>query len=137
MVGGTVDAFSSYLGAGLLEPGDAYDPGGSAGGFGVYWDRPVEVPGAFVTPAPLAGRYSVGAAMAATGRALDWYRDQVLVDTVAVDALLAEAAAISATSQAFAPNCISRERARSAASSTTSGVCPADGCGSGLGMRAF
>ena len=29
-------------GAGLLEPGDAYDPGGSAGGFGVYWDRPVD-----------------------------------------------------------------------------------------------
>ncbi len=92
VVGGTVDAFASYLGAGLLEPGDAYDPGGSAGGFGVYWDRPVEVPGAFVTPAPLAGRFSVGAAMAATGRSLDWYRDQVLVDTIAVDALLAEAA---------------------------------------------
>jgi xylulokinase len=93
VVGGTVDAFSSYLGAGLVEPGDAYDPGGSAGGFGVYWDRSVEVPGAFVTPAPLAGRFSVGAAMAATGRALDWYRDSVLVDTIAVDALLAEAAA--------------------------------------------
>jgi xylulokinase len=93
VIGGTVDAFASYLGAGLLEPGDAYDPGGSAGGFGVYWDRPLEVPGAFVTPAPLAGRFSVGAAMAATGRALDWYRDQVLVDTVAVDAVLAVAAA--------------------------------------------
>jgi xylulokinase len=92
VVGGTVDAFASYLGAGLLEPGDAYDPGGSAGGFGVYWDRPVEVPGAFVTPAPLAGRFSVGAAMAATGRSLDWYRDQVLVDTVALDTLLDEAA---------------------------------------------
>ena len=93
VVGGTVDAFASYLGAGLLEPGDAYDPGGSAGGFGVYWDRPVEVPGAFVTPAPLAGLFSVGAAMAATGRALDWYRDQVLVDTIAVDTMLDEAAA--------------------------------------------
>ena len=93
VVGGTVDAFASYLGAGLLEPGDAYDPGGSAGGFGVYWDRPLEVPGAFVTPAPLAGRFSVGAAMAATGRALDWYREQVLVDTISIEALLAEAAA--------------------------------------------
>ena len=40
VVGGMVDAFASYLGAGLLEPGDAYDPGGAAGGFGVYWDRP-------------------------------------------------------------------------------------------------
>lgn len=96
VIGGTVDAFASYLGAGLLEPGDAYDPGGSAGGFGVYWDRPVDVPGGFVTPAPLAGRYSVGAAMAATGRALDWYRDSILVDTVTTAALLAEAAATPA-----------------------------------------
>ncbi len=93
VVGGTVDAFASYLGAGLLEPGDAFDPGGSAGGFGVYWDRPLEIPGGFVTPGPLAGRYSVGAAMAATGRALAWYRDAVLGDTISTDALLAEAAA--------------------------------------------
>ena len=93
VVGGTVDAFASYLGAGLLEPGDAYDPGGSAGGFGVYWDRPLEVPGGFVTPAPLAGLYSVGAAMAATGRALDWYRDAILGDTITIEALLGEAAA--------------------------------------------
>ena len=40
---------------GLAQAGDAYDPGGSAGGFGVYWHEPVEVPGAFVTPAPLDG----------------------------------------------------------------------------------
>jgi xylulokinase len=92
VVGGTVDAFASYLGAGLLEPGDAYDPGGAAGGFGVYWDRPLEVPGAFVTPAPLAGRFSVGAAMAATGRALDWYRDSILGGTVTTETLLEEAA---------------------------------------------
>jgi xylulokinase len=93
VVSGAVDAFASYLGAGLLEPGDAYDPGGSAGGFGVYWDRPVEVPGGFVSRAPLAGGYSVGAAMAATGRALQWYRDDVLGGTISTDALLAEAAA--------------------------------------------
>jgi xylulokinase len=92
VVGGTVDAFASYHGAGLRNPGDAYDPGGSAGGFGVYWDRPVEVPGAFVTPAPLAGRYSVGAAMAATGRALDWFRDSIVDGGVTTEALLAEVA---------------------------------------------
>ena len=93
VIGGTVDAFASYLGAGLLEPGDAYDPGGAAGGFGVYWDRPVEVAGGFVTPGPLAGRWSVGAAMAATGRALDWYRTDILGGTLTTEALLAEAAA--------------------------------------------
>ena len=93
VAGGTNDAFASYLGAGLLEPGDAYDPGGSAGGFGVYWHEPVEVAGAFVTPAPLAGLYSVGAAMAATGRALDWFRDAIIGGDVSTERLLAEAAA--------------------------------------------
>jgi xylulokinase len=93
VAGGTNDAFASYLGAGLLEPGDAYDPGGSAGGFGVYWHEPLEVPGAFVTPAPLAGRWSVGAAMAATGRALDWFRDDVVGGGTTTEQLLDAAAA--------------------------------------------
>jgi xylulokinase len=95
VAGGTNDAFASYLGAGLLEAGDAYDPGGSAGGFGVYWHEPVEVPGAFVTPAPIAGLFSVGAAMAATGRALDWFRDAIVGGDVTTERLLAEAAATS------------------------------------------
>ena len=46
-----------------------------------------------MTPAPLAGLFSVGAAMAATGRALDWYRDGILGETITTEALLAEAAA--------------------------------------------
>jgi xylulokinase len=96
VAGGTNDAFASYLGAGLLQPGDAFDPGGSAGGFGVYWDAPLAVPGAFVTPAPLDGLYSVGAAMAATGRALDWLRDDVLGGAAGTDQLIAEAAATPA-----------------------------------------
>jgi xylulokinase len=91
VAGGTNDAFASYLGAGLLEAGDAYDPGGSAGGFGVYWDEPLEVPGAFVTPAPLDGLYSVGAAMAATGRALDWFRDGIAGGGLSTEWLLEEA----------------------------------------------
>ena len=92
VVGGTVDAFASYHGAGLLEPGDAYDPGGAAGGFGVYWDGPVDVAGAFVTPAPLDGLYSVGAAMAATGRALDWFQSGILGEAATIETLLTEAA---------------------------------------------
>jgi xylulokinase len=91
VAGGTNDAFASYLGAGLTRAGDAYDPGGSAGGFGVYWHDAVEVPGAFVTPAPLEGLYSVGAAMAATGRALDWFRDSVVGGGVTTERLLEEA----------------------------------------------
>jgi xylulokinase len=93
---GTNDAFASYLGAGLTKAGDAYDPGGSAGGFGVYWHEPLDVPGAYVTPAPLPGLYSVGAAMVATGRALDWFRDAVAGGAVTTEALLEEAATVPA-----------------------------------------
>ncbi|HEY3522257.1 MAG TPA: FGGY-family carbohydrate kinase [Candidatus Limnocylindrales bacterium] len=72
VVAGLNDAFASCLGIGLVEAGDAYDAGGSAGGFAVYTDRPVEVPGAFSGAAPVPDRWYVGAVMNATGRALEW-----------------------------------------------------------------
>jgi xylulokinase len=92
VVAGVVDAWASYHGAGMTSAGDALDPGGAGGGFGVYWDRPLVVPGSFSTIAPLPGLYSVGGAMAATGRALDWFRDGILGDTIPTAALLEEAA---------------------------------------------
>ena len=78
VVAGLVDAFASFHGARMLQPGDAIDVGGAAGGFGVYADRPIEVAGGFTTPAPLPGLYSVGGAMAATGAALDWFATDIL-----------------------------------------------------------
>jgi xylulokinase len=93
VVAGIVDAWASYHGAGMTKAGDAMDPGGAAGGFGVYWDRPLAVPGSFSTIAPLPGLYSVGGAMAATGRAVDWFRVDVLGGSSTTEALLAEAGA--------------------------------------------
>ena len=94
VVAGMADAHASFLGAGLLEPGDAIDTGGTSGGFAVYTDRPVELPGVFGAAAPIPGRWFLGGAMNATGKALDWLREDVLRDTVTTDELLAEAAAI-------------------------------------------
>ncbi|MFI5225408.1 MAG: FGGY-family carbohydrate kinase [Candidatus Limnocylindrales bacterium] len=93
VVAGTNDAFASFLGAGLLERGDAIDTGGTSGGLAVYWDAQVDVPGSWVAPAPIAGRWLVGGAMTATGRALDWLADDVL-GGVPVETLIAEAAAV-------------------------------------------
>jgi xylulokinase len=93
IVAGMVDAFASFHGAGLADPGDAIDTGGVSGGFGVYWSTPVEAAGSFCTPAPLPGLQVVGGAMAATGRALDWFVDDVLGAAASRDALVAEAAA--------------------------------------------
>jgi xylulokinase len=91
VVAGLVDAFASFHGAGMQAAGDAIDVGGSAGGFGVYADRPVQVAGGFTTPAPMPGLYSVGGAMAATGAALDWFGSEILNGSVPVTELLAEA----------------------------------------------
>jgi xylulokinase len=98
VVAGVVDAFASFHGAGLLGPGDAIDTGGMSGGFGIYWHEPVEAAGSFCTPAPLPGLHVVGGAMAATGRALDWLRDDVLGGAngggLTTEALIAEAATV-------------------------------------------
>jgi len=94
VVAGLVDAFASFHGAGMVEPGDAIDVGGAAGGFGVYWDRPVSAAGGFTTPAPLPGLWSVGGAMAATGSALDWLAG-VLGERASVDELIAAAARVT------------------------------------------
>ena len=94
VVAGMADAHASFLGAGLLEPGDAIDTGGTSGGFAVYTDRPVDIPGVFGASAPIPGRWFVGGAMNATGKALDWLADDVLGGDASRGALLAEAYAV-------------------------------------------
>ena len=93
VVAGIVDAWASFHGAGMTDKGDAIDVGGAAGGFGVYWDEPVRVPGSFVTIAPVPGLFSVGGAMAATGRAIDWFRTEIVRGVDSTELLLEEAAA--------------------------------------------
>jgi xylulokinase len=95
VVAGLVDAFASFHGARMVQAGDAIDVGGAAGGFGVYWDRPVLAAGSFTTPAPLPGLFSVGGAMAATGTALDWFAEDVLGGNRPVGSLIEEAAGVA------------------------------------------
>ena len=92
VVAGHVDAFSTFLGAGLRAPGDAMDAGGTAGGFGMYVDRDIVIPGTYCTPAPLAGLHILGGGFAATGKALDWFRDGILRGGASTETLISEAA---------------------------------------------
>ena len=85
----------SMLGAGLRLPGGAVDTGGTSGGIGIYTDRAVEVPGLFLAPAPLTGRWVVGGAMAATSAAVEWFRE-VAGSGWTTDELVAAAAAVPA-----------------------------------------
>jgi len=88
---GTVDSFASFHGAGLVDPGDAIDTGGTSGGLAVYWDSEIPIPDTWVAPAPLPGRWMVGGAMTSTGRALDWFATDVVGEADA--ATLIQAAA--------------------------------------------
>ncbi len=94
VIAGTVDSFASFHGAGLLDPGDAVDTGGTSGGLAVYWDSPPVVPEAWVAAAPLPGRWLVGGAMSATGRSLDWLADDVVGGRVGTATLVSEASHI-------------------------------------------
>jgi sugar (pentulose or hexulose) kinase len=92
VIAGVNDGSASMLGAGLLRDGDAVDTGGASGGFGVYVDRPLELPGTFSAPAPLEGRWVLGGAMASTGAAVDWLAGSILDGEWSIEELLAEAA---------------------------------------------
>ncbi|MGH2513348.1 MAG: xylulokinase, partial [Candidatus Limnocylindrales bacterium] len=103
VVAGAVDAYASFFGAGLLEPGDAVDTGGTSGGFAVYANRPLAIAGSFCAPAPVPGSWVLGGAMNATGKALDWFGGLVLGGSSERNAglttsLLAEAAVVPAGS---------------------------------------
>ena len=95
VVAGVNDGTASMLGAGLLEPGDAVYTGGASGGFGVYVDRPIALPGTFSAPAPIEGRWVLGGAMAATGASLDWLVGSILGGRWSLDELLREAADVA------------------------------------------
>lgn len=96
VVAGVNDGMASVLGAGLREPGDAVDTGGTSGGIAVCADRPLAIPGLYSAPAPIRGRWILGGAMAATGAAVDWLRSAVLGDRWTPDELFAAAAAVPA-----------------------------------------
>ena len=75
VVAGGNDALASFHGAGLVDPGDAVDTGGTSGGFGVYWDHALDIPGTYRAPASLPGLWLYGGAMNAVGKSVDWIAD--------------------------------------------------------------
>ncbi len=89
VIAGGNDALASFHGAGLSEPGDAGDAGGTAGGLGIYWDREIAIPGTYRAAASLPGLWLYGGAMNAVGKSVDWILDVLAPgDDVDVDALI-------------------------------------------------
>ncbi len=96
VISGVNDGAASMLGAGLLEPGDAVDTGGTSGGIAIYADHAVRVEGLYCAPAPLPGRWAVGGAMAALGASVDWLRSSILGDHWTLEELFEEASLVPA-----------------------------------------
>jgi xylulokinase len=100
VVSGGNDALASFHGAGLVEPGDAVDAGGTAGGLGVYWDAEVAVAGTYRAPAALPGLWLYGGAMNAVGKSVDWILDVLAPgDPAAAGALIDDAFGIPADAE--------------------------------------
>lgn len=78
VVGGISDYFEGLIGSGAMRPGVACDNGGASQSFNVCWDAPLEVKGAFSLPSFADGYWYLGGPASTTGKALDWWREDVL-----------------------------------------------------------
>ena len=76
-------------GAGLARAGrcDRGHRRDQRGGFAVWIDRLIDLPGSSGAAAPIPGRWFLGGAMNATGKALDWLREDVLRGTLTTEEL--------------------------------------------------
>jgi xylulokinase len=72
VVGGVNDATASIFGAGIVRKGLAIDYGGTSGGLGLAWDKPLAVEGLSAWPAPAPGLWICGGGLAAAGRSFVW-----------------------------------------------------------------
>jgi xylulokinase len=67
------DGIGSIVGAAGSVVGRAVDPGGSAGGFALCWDKPLTIPGVDCWPGLRSETSILGGAFVAGGRAMDWW----------------------------------------------------------------
>lgn len=78
VVGGISDFFEGIIGSGALARGSACDNGGSSTSFNVCWDAALPVSGVFSIPSFDEGAWYIGGPASTTGRALEWWRREVL-----------------------------------------------------------
>lgn len=91
VLGGITDYFGGILGSGAVCRGIACDNGGTSQSFNVCWDAPLDVRGIFCVPSFENGYWYIGGPASTTGRALDWWRHDILgtdlADWTMVDAV--------------------------------------------------
>jgi xylulokinase len=90
VVAGTHDGLATLVGAGVVEMGRAADVDGTSGGLALCWNQPIDRLGVSSAAWLRPGQYIVGGAMAALGRALDWWREVVAGPGTDYDTLIEE-----------------------------------------------
>ena len=75
VVAGGLDAACAALGAGVVEPGQTQDQGGTAGGMSIYCDRPVSHPALILGYHVAPGAWLLQGGTVAGGASLKWFRN--------------------------------------------------------------
>lgn len=78
VIGGITDYFGGILGSGAVGRGVACDNGGTSQSFNVCWDEPLAAQGIFCIPSFDGRSFYLGGPTFTSGRALDWWRSDVL-----------------------------------------------------------
>jgi xylulokinase len=78
VIGGITDYFGGILGSGAVCRGVACDNGGTSQSFNVCWDEQLPVEGIFCVPSFDANSFYLGGPTSTSGRALDWWRREIL-----------------------------------------------------------
>lgn len=78
VIGGITDYFGGILGSGAVCPGIACDNGGTSESFNVCWNERLTVRGIFCVPSFDGQSFYIGGPTSTSGRALDWWRTDIL-----------------------------------------------------------
>jgi xylulokinase len=94
VIGGISDYFEGIIGSGAMQRGMACDNGGASSSFNVCWDSALDVSGVFCIPSFAEGYWYIGGPASTTGKALDWWRQDVLGCPIYDWSLLQEAVTV-------------------------------------------
>lgn len=78
VIGGISDFFEGLIGSGAVKEGLACDNGGTSGAFSLCWDEPLENQALLCVPSFIDGYWHIGGAVSTSGKALDWWIEEIL-----------------------------------------------------------
>ena len=78
VIGGISDFFEGVIGSGAVSRGQAIDNGGTSGAFSVCWHERLENQALLSMPSFMEGMWHAGGPVSTSGKALDWWIEEIL-----------------------------------------------------------